>query len=82
MIQTVCVTEKQFRALRPYLPSVTREHLMSVYGISENTWSRMRRGLPIRLTTFQRMMARAPAQARLDLIAADLAHAEALASAA
>lgn len=71
MTKTICLAEAQFQALKRHLPAVTREHLMAVYGISENTWTRLRKGVPIRLSTFERMMARAPADACREFLAAD-----------
>jgi DNA-binding Xre family transcriptional regulator len=44
--------------LKGALPAITREHLFSVYGISETTWGKLRKGEPIKLSTWQRIQAR------------------------
>lgn len=69
MLEMITLTAAQFEALKRQLPAVTREQLMAVYGISESTWTKLRTGLPIRASTFSRIMARAPAEARHDMAA-------------
>lgn len=58
MAQTVTITRERFEALKDALPAITREHLFSLYGISETTWTKLRRGEPIKLNTWERMLAR------------------------
>lgn len=58
MTETVIISRERFEALKGALPAVTREHLTRVYGISETTWTKIRRGEPIKLNTWQRMQAR------------------------
>ncbi|WP_184720749.1 hypothetical protein [Caulobacter sp.] len=58
MVQTVTISRERFESLRGALPAVTREHLFSLYGISETTWTKLRRGEPIKLNTWERMLAR------------------------
>ncbi|PIB97111.1 hypothetical protein [Caulobacter sp. X] len=58
MAETVIISRERFQTLKAALPAVTREHLTSVYGISETTWTKLRRGEPIKLNTWQRIQAR------------------------
>lgn len=58
MAQTVTITRERFESLKGGLPAVTREHLFSVYGISETTWNKLRKGEPIKLGTWERIQAR------------------------
>nr|WP_295107986.1 hypothetical protein [uncultured Caulobacter sp.] len=65
MVQTITISHERFKALKTALPAVTREHLTHVYGISETTWTKLRKGEPIKLKTWERIQARL---ARLELI--------------
>jgi hypothetical protein len=56
--ETIVITRERFETLKNALPAITREHLTHVYGISETTWTKLRRGEPIKLSTWQRMQAR------------------------
>ncbi|MDR6624969.1 hypothetical protein [Caulobacter segnis] len=58
MTDTIVITPERFETLKHALPAITREHLTHVYGISETTWTKLRRGEPIKLSTWQRMQAR------------------------
>jgi hypothetical protein len=58
VIETVTISRERFEALKGALPAVTREHLTDVYGISETTWAKLRKGEPIKLNTLERMLAR------------------------
>lgn len=58
MVQTITISLERFNALKTALPAVTREHLTDVYGISETTWTKLRRGEPIKLKTWERIQAR------------------------
>jgi hypothetical protein len=58
VVQTVIVPRERFEALKSALPAVTREHLTDVYGISETTWTKLRKGEPIKLNTWERIQAR------------------------
>ena len=58
VIETVIISRERFETLKGALPAVTREHLNDVYGISETTWTKLRRGEPIKLNTWQRIQAR------------------------
>ncbi len=58
MIQTITISLERFEALKSALPAITREHLTDVYGISETTWTKLRKGEPIKLKTWERIQAR------------------------
>lgn len=58
MAQAVTISPEQFERLKGALPAITREHLFDVYGISETTWGKLRKGEPVKLSTFQRIQAR------------------------
>ncbi len=58
MVETITISRERFETLKGALPAITREHLNDVYGISETTWTKLRRGEPIKLNTWQRIQAR------------------------
>ena len=58
MVQTITISLERFEVLKAALPAITREHLTDVYGISETTWIKLRRGEPIKLKTWERIQAR------------------------
>lgn len=58
MAEAVTISRDRFEILKGALPAVTREHLFSVYGISETTWNKLRKGEAIKLSTWQRIQAR------------------------
>ncbi len=58
MVQTITISLERFEALKAALPAITREHLTDVYGISETTWTKLRKGEPIKLKTWERIQAR------------------------
>lgn len=58
MVQTVTISRERFETLKNALPAITREHLTDVYGISETTWTKLRKGEPIKLNTWERIQAR------------------------
>jgi DNA-binding Xre family transcriptional regulator len=58
MAQAVIVPRDRFEMLKDALPAITRDHLFSVYGISETTWGKLRKGEPIKLSTWERIQAR------------------------
>lgn len=58
MAEAVIVPRERFEMLKSGLPAITREHLFSVYGISETTWGKLRKGEPIKLSTWRRIQMR------------------------
>ncbi len=58
MAEAITITQDHFAKLKRALPAVTREHLFDVYGISETTWSKLRKGEPIKVSTLQRIQMR------------------------
>jgi len=58
VVQTITVSLERFEALKAALPAITREHLTDVYGISETTWTKLRKGEPVKLKTWERIQAR------------------------
>ncbi|MDB5454942.1 MAG: hypothetical protein JWP92_527 [Caulobacter sp.] len=58
MIATVVISPETFERFKRRLPAVTRPHLFRVYGVSETTWTKLRRGEPIKLSTWRRIEAR------------------------
>jgi acyl-CoA synthetase (AMP-forming)/AMP-acid ligase II len=52
------VPPETFERFKRRLPAITRPHLFDVYGISETTWTKLRKGHPIKLTTLRRIQAR------------------------
>lgn len=44
--------------LSGYLPSQTAECIQSTFGISANTWLKLRRGMPIRQSVAERLLSR------------------------
>jgi hypothetical protein len=69
MAAAIIVSRDRFEMLKSALPAITREHLFGVYGISETTWGKLRKGQPIKLSTWQRI------QTRYDLACSILARA-------
>ena len=55
----VTITAGQFEQLKARLPAITREWLMSRYGISETTWCKLRDGKPVKRVTLDRMLLKA-----------------------
>lgn len=58
VVETITISPERFEALKAALPATTREHLTDVYGISETTWTKLRKGEPIKLKTWERVQAR------------------------
>lgn len=55
----IIVDPEQVRRLRELLPSVTKQHLQGMLGISETTWVRLRDERPIRRSTYARLLRKA-----------------------
>lgn len=58
MLDLVTVTPEEFADLRASLPSITDRYLFDVFGISETTWVKLRKGLPIKRATLARALAK------------------------
>ena len=58
MLDLVTVTPEEFADLRMSLPAITDRYLFDVLGISETTWGKLRKGEPIKLSTWERIQAR------------------------
>lgn len=57
-LQMIAVPAEEFVLLRAKLPAVTADHIMTVYGISETTWRKIRKGAPVRRETLERVRTR------------------------
>ena len=57
-LEMVSVSTEEFARLRRKLPAITSDNLMRFYGISENTWRKLRDGRPVKRGTLDRLMAR------------------------
>lgn len=57
-METVIAAPELVDTLRQGLPAITREWLMTCYGISETTWTKLRDGKPVKRTTLERIVAR------------------------
>lgn len=58
MLEMVTITAEAFAEMRVSLPAVTDPHLFAVFGISEKTWTKLRRGEPIKRSTLERALAK------------------------
>lgn len=58
-MQLISIPAVEVEGLRRVLPAITREHLFAVLGISETTWGKLRRGEPIKASTWERIRMRA-----------------------
>jgi hypothetical protein len=58
MLNLVTLTPEEFADLRMSLPAITDRYLFDVLGISETTWVKLRKGLPIKRSTFERALAK------------------------
>jgi DNA-binding Xre family transcriptional regulator len=55
---TIVVSPQAVLKLRELLPAITRRHLFDLYGISETTWTKLRDGKPVKLSTLLRIQDR------------------------
>lgn len=55
---TIVVSPQVVLKLRDQLPAITRRHLFDFYGISETTWTKLRDGKPIKMSTLLRVLDR------------------------
>lgn len=58
MPNLVTITREEFADLRASLPAITDRYLFDVLGISETTWVKLRKGLPIKRITLERALAK------------------------
>jgi len=58
MLDLVTITPEEFADLRMSLPAITDRYLFDVLGISETTWVKLRKGLPIKRITLERALAK------------------------
>ena len=56
MPDLVTVTCEEFADLRASLPAITDRYLFDVLGISETTWVKMRKGLPVKRSSLERAL--------------------------
>jgi hypothetical protein len=54
----IAMQPEEYRELRAKLPAVTAENIRSVYGVSETTWRKIRKGVPVRRETLERIRLR------------------------
>ena len=54
-LQMIAVAPEEFARLRAKLPAATAEQIMATYGIGETTWRKIRKGVPIRRQTLDRI---------------------------
>lgn len=54
----VTISPEEFHRLRDSLPAITDRYLFDVLGISETTWNKLRRGLPVKRVTLDRALAK------------------------
>jgi hypothetical protein len=58
MLDLVTITPEEFADLRASLPAITDRYLFDVFGISEFTWVKLRKGLPVKRITLERALAK------------------------
>jgi hypothetical protein len=58
MPDLIAVTREEFADLRASLPAITDRYLFDVLGISETTWVKLRKGLPVKRVTLERALAK------------------------
>lgn len=58
MLDLVTITPEAFADLRASLPAITDRYLFDVLGISETTWVKLRKGLPVKRVTLERALAK------------------------
>jgi hypothetical protein len=58
MTDMVTISPEELERLRDSLPAITDRYLFDVLGISETTWNKLRRGLPVKRVTLDRALAK------------------------
>lgn len=54
----VAIAREEFEAMKARLPKATSEGLFDTYRISQNTWYKLRDGLPVKRKTIDQLRAR------------------------
>nr|WP_295106911.1 hypothetical protein [uncultured Caulobacter sp.] len=54
MVEMVTISREEFDRLRESLPAITDRYLFDVLGISETTWNKFRKGIPVKRATLDR----------------------------
>jgi hypothetical protein len=56
--EMVAIDPEEFDAMRARLPKATSQGLFDAYRISQNTWYKLRDGLPVKRKTLEQLRAR------------------------
>ncbi|RYD65089.1 MAG: hypothetical protein EOP58_08275 [Sphingomonadales bacterium] len=56
--EMVAIPREEFDAMKARLPRATSEGLFDTYRISQNTWYKLRDGLPVKRKTIEQLRAR------------------------
>jgi hypothetical protein len=56
--EMVTIEPEEFKAMREHLPLATAQGLMETYRISQNTWYKLRDGLPVKRKTLEQLRER------------------------
>ena len=56
--EMVAIDPEEFEAMKARLPKATAEGLFETYRISQNTWYKLRDGLPVKRKTIDQLRAR------------------------
>lgn len=54
----IAIAPEEFEAMKQRLPKATHEGLFDTYRISQNTWYKLRDGLPVKRKTIDQLRAR------------------------
>lgn len=57
-LEMATIEPEEFRAMREHLPLATAQGLMETYRISQNTWYKLRDGLPVKRKTLEQLRER------------------------
>lgn len=57
-LDMMTISRDEFDELKSRLPKVSSEGLFETYRISQNTWYKLRDGLPVKRTTLERLRRR------------------------
>lgn len=56
--EMVSISRDEFEVMKAHLPKATAEGLMDTYRISQNTWYKLRDGVPVKRKTVEQLRAR------------------------